>query len=59
MIQVKPPPNVYRTQNDVYRTQNDLIPGEFVVFLFMVMGLFYLKHVANQACIRHNGYKYC
>jgi len=52
MIQVKPPPNVYRTQND-------LIPGEFVVFLFMVMGLFYLKHVANQACIRHNGYKYC
>ena len=57
MIQVNQQPPLCNCS--ATRPQNDLIPGEFVVFLFMVMGLFYLKHVANQACIRHNGYKYC
>jgi hypothetical protein len=28
--------------------------GEFFLFLFMVLGLFYLNHVAHQACVRHN-----
>ena len=44
MIQTNP-------QVNVYRAHNDLIPGEFVLFLFMVMGFFYLQHVANQSCV--------
>jgi len=30
------------------------IGGEFFLLLFMILGLFYLNHVANQTCIRHN-----
>jgi len=28
--------------------------GEIFLFLFMVLGLFYLNHVAHQTCVRHN-----
>ena len=44
MIQTKQPVNVYSAHNE-------LIPGEFVLFLFMVMGFFYLHRVANQSCV--------
>ena len=30
------------------------IGGEFFLLLFMILGFFYLNHVANQTRIRHN-----